>query len=130
MKPVDQTIFGDPEGNCFNAVLASIFEVEIEKITPQILTDPLWAVKFCKFILKEFGLFMIELPAYLPLMPVGYHEMSGPTPRGHTHSVVGKDGKMVHDPHPDRTGLLKVDGYSIFVPMGCSLTEMIKVKNE
>jgi hypothetical protein len=34
-----------------------------------------------------------------------YHVISGPGPRGCHHSVVGLNGKMVHDPHPDRTGL-------------------------
>ena len=128
MIPVDQTKFGSPEGNCFNAVIASILEVSIDRITPQVLIDPLFFVKFNKFVLKEFGLFMMEIPTSWPLVPKGYHEMSGPGPRVGDHSVVGKEGRMVHDPHPDRKGLLEVKKYCLFIPIGCALPEVVKVQ--
>lgn len=36
-----------------------------------------------------------------------YHEISGPSPRGNGvyHAVVGRNGEVVHDPHPSRAGL-------------------------
>lgn len=36
-----------------------------------------------------------------------YHVVVGPSPRGaYNHAVVGLNGKIVHDPHPDGGGLL------------------------
>lgn len=36
-----------------------------------------------------------------------YHGITGPSPRGNgtTHIVVGRNGKVFHDPHPSRAGL-------------------------
>ena len=32
MKPVDQTRFGCPGGNCYQAVIASILELDLEEV--------------------------------------------------------------------------------------------------
>lgn len=36
------------------------------------------------------------------------HEICGPSPRfpGSLHCVVGLDGEVIHDPHPDKLGIL------------------------
>jgi len=36
----------------------------------------------------------------------GYQIVGGKSHRGHTHATIWKDGIMVHDPHPDGTGLV------------------------
>jgi hypothetical protein len=48
-------------------------------------------------------------------LPAGYHLIGGPGPRGVDHSVVGYQGVMVHDPHPDGTGLLEEQDWTVFV---------------
>jgi len=51
--------------------------------------------------------------------PRGYSIASGPSPRiaGAYHSCVALDGKVVHDPHPDATGLSSIHEYEILVPL-------------
>lgn len=39
MKPVTQTKFGDPEGNCLMACVASIVEVPIDECPPLVTND-------------------------------------------------------------------------------------------
>ena len=66
-----------------------------------------WFGHFEKW-LKPFGLYPVcfEL-GNSDWRPQGLHILSGPGPRGCDHSVVAFEGKIVHDPHPDRTGLLE-----------------------
>ena len=46
--------------------------------------------------------------ALVEQMPDVYYIVSGKSPRYNVdHSVVFRKGKMVHDPHPDNTGILK-----------------------
>jgi hypothetical protein len=42
---------------------------------------------------------------------------SGKGPRGSDHSVLLQDGVLLHDPHPDDTGLLKVEMATILLPL-------------
>ena len=43
---------------------------------------------------------------------------SGKSERGLGHAVVFSNGKLIWDPHPDRTGILKVDGWTVLCPLG------------
>jgi hypothetical protein len=47
-----------------------------------------------------------------------YYIVGGDSPRGTTggHACVALNGKIVHDPHPDRTGLTSVEEYYVFAP--------------
>ncbi|MGH9522722.1 MAG: hypothetical protein ACRD3E_09350 [Terriglobales bacterium] len=57
-----------------------------------------------------------------------YHIINGPSPRdpeqnkggygydGMLHSVVGRKGLIIWDPHPSRVGLLAIDSYELIVP--------------
>jgi len=63
--------------------------------------------------LSMYGLAYFSIPArsgaaFCGLDKGVYHEISGPSPRGNgvTHAVVGYDGQIVFDPHPDNTGLV------------------------
>lgn len=60
--------------------------------------------------------------------PKGYHLMLGISPRGGRHAVVGKGGRIVHDPHPqDNTGrgLASVDSYGILKPMESHMARVL-----
>lgn len=46
----------------------------------------------------------------------GYYIVNGRTSRDTEHSVVYKDGKMVHDPHALRDGLTKITSTWAFLP--------------
>lgn len=129
MKPVQQTILHNPPatiGNCFVACLASILEYPIEKIPhfAEIICDnretfhcdiELWYAEINKF-LEQFSLqyFSVWADDYAIKHTKGFHIIEGQSPRG-AHAVVGKDGKMVFDPHPKNEGLVKVENFGLFI---------------
>lgn len=119
MIPVNQTLFGGKEGNCFEACLASIMEVPIE-IFPG-YKDADWLALYNRFLGANFGLQLLLIAGeqhQLFKVQFGmdcHHLISGQGPRGLKHSVVGLNGRMVHDPHPDGSGLVEVDTWDFLV---------------
>lgn len=125
MKPVMQTKFGYPYGNCLAAALASVLELELRDV-PDFCTDDdddsEWFDRMQEWLAKR-GLCVVHLnleaSGALPPMP-GMIDgtwciVGGRSPRGDwDHSVVGRyrlvQGghaiELVHDPHPDG-GFLK-----------------------
>ena len=136
MIPVDQTTFGAPGGNCFSACVASILELPISEV-PYFMSAPDdWWGPF-KAWCVERGIYPFYMPPaevngvprVPPPAPAGFAIMCGPAPRraiareGVTytenplHAVVACDGAMVHDPNPERTGLVEVHDYVVLVPL-------------
>lgn len=110
MKPVYQTTFGYPNGNCFQAALASILELPLEKV-PHFMLDLTndWFMELRNW-LGQFGLDAIcvrgESEAFLPSK--GYYIMGGRRPgRTYLHAVVACNGQVVHDPLPEGQGVLE-----------------------
>lgn len=112
MKPVDQTVFGPVEGNCFAACLASILELEIAEV-PNFTLDPdnwfenanAWCDErgYCLLYVKSDAI----KSGYIdprPLIDAGhYFIVTGLSPRGDfLHCVVQHRDQNVHDPHPSR----------------------------
>jgi hypothetical protein len=107
-------------GRCFQACLASILEIK-EADVPEFATDDLFLSQTQDF-LKQFNLYYIQVDIDSPGLkqafkngPV-YHTIEGKSPRGHLHAVVGLNGQMAWDPHPqDGTGrgLVRVDCFGI-----------------
>jgi hypothetical protein len=123
MKRVKQNILHDPEngkwGNCFSAMLASLLHVCIDDI-PVFAGDD-W-LKDVNQWLKKFGLAYINICAhddYFERMGIKgcYHEIAGESPRfpANLHAVIGKDGRIVHDPHPDNTGVNGIEQFGFLV---------------
>ena len=118
MKPVFQTKFGVPEGNCFAACLASVFEIELDEVPDFGIADD-WYIKFSDWMKVRFDIRPLEL--HIPAMsrqnwkPNGYHLISGVGSRGIYHSVVGLDGVAVHDPFPGGIDLRTMETYTIFI---------------
>jgi hypothetical protein len=117
VKPVTQTKFGSPGGNCHAAALASILELPLSKI-PSFGSDNDWYDRFSEYMvsnysLQPFDIIVDTILLYL-FVPRGYHLINGTSPRGLLHTVVGFAGEMVHDPHPDGSGLSEIDSYTIF----------------
>lgn len=119
MKPVYQTKFGEGEGNCLPACIASIFELPLEVIPHfcKIGGDD-WQKELNKF-LEPYHLYHIEMDIRekenegFKDVVKGYHLINGKSPRGDFyHSIVGKDGKAIHDPHPK--GYCKLDTIETF----------------
>jgi hypothetical protein len=116
MKPVMQTLFYDKDGvgNCFEACLASIFELDILDVPMFHETD--WFTSFFEWIQEKgytyYGALNAEAVKTYDKGLGGYFIVAGESPRGKHikggHAVIFKDGQMVHDPHPDGTGILMV----------------------
>ena len=130
MKPVDQTKFGFPHGDCFAACVASILERELSECVifsegvdldseNDIATKKHWWIVFQNWLrdhadMQAVYLHVSELAGR---KPQGYSILSGKGPRGLDHSTVALDGGMVHDPHPSRAGLLEIRYYVCFLPL-------------
>lgn len=116
MIPVTQSRTGE-HGTCFRASLASILNLK-EKQVPdfgEANEDP-----GIDTFLAKYGLRYQEVPIG-NTAPVGYHIITGISPRGGMHAVVGRDGQIVWDPHPlDGTphGLTTQEKYGLLLPAG------------
>lgn len=108
----------DHRGNCWQTVIASVLDLPLDEV-PHFVQDEVdhgmdfawhWWNRTLNW-LRERGLRLD--PCYgLDGAPGDYVLVSGKSPRaGGTihHVVVYRDGAMVHDPHPDRTGLTTID---------------------
>jgi hypothetical protein len=122
MRPVDQTTFGFPGGNCFSACVASLLEVPLEDV-PQFMGDTLdddstWYERFREWLAPR-SLYPLCLKLGSEWVPPGFHILSGRSPRHATalHSVIALDARVVHDPHPSRAGLATRDDVIVLIPM-------------
>ena len=116
MKPVDQTSFGKPHGNCLQACIASVLELELDDV-PNFMErrGDLWQ-EAVKDFLARFDLDFIDIAVQSEVyVPSGFHLIAGESQRGLFHSVVGLNGRLVHDPHPSRAGLQTEEFWTLFV---------------
>lgn len=139
MKKVYQTRFGGTDspmreqGNCFQASLASLFEIRMEEAFYSIphyrkddvgkpVDESLEFIEFNKW-LSRYGFQTIYIQAFpLPRMTTlrGFHLMeveSSTLKKGETHIVVIHDGEVVHDPNPNAKEIGKTVGVYLIVPM-------------
>ncbi len=118
MKPVYQTKFGATEGNCLAACIASLLETDIDDI-PDFSPRPddmvHWTAHFRKFF-KERGLLAEWFnPDLKYATPAGIYYLAwGTSPRGLPHSVIYRNGKLVHDPHPEGGGVNEIESFVVF----------------
>jgi len=135
MKPVDQTVFGEPNGNCFAACVASILEIPLKGLPnfngseygPDITAET--QVNALRLFLAKFKLSAIRLVfGDNDVGNIGFTIAGGPAARGLNHCCIYKDGKLAHDPHPDRTGLTEVEDHILFYTPNPKLTLYQKEK--
>lgn len=110
MIPVSQTSFHSPPdslGNCFRACVASILEVRIDalpRFEVWMFNNPEnWTSIFESWVRHS------ELDRGVEWLPWPDEEKAiaiGPSPRcSSNHAIIIEDGKVLHDPHPDSSGL-------------------------
>jgi len=130
-----QTLFGNRNGNCQAACLATLLGVALDDV-PHFCRDVPkgqdWVMAQNKWLAAKHGLVMVSfrlkpnggLPSINALADGIPCLISGKSPRGKfNHSVVGlyrlKDGMhqldYVHDPHPDGTFLEKAKSVDFFI---------------
>lgn len=123
MIPIYQTRLG-ATGNCFEASIASLLNLPLDQV-PDLAAyedNGLWADKLNEWLAPK-GLAYFE--ARIARNEIDdffkhkdfYHIICGPTARSAKihHAVVGRKGKMVHDPHPDGIGVLEEENLNIGV---------------
>jgi hypothetical protein len=103
VKPVMQTVFGE-DGNCMQACIASLLGLPLEEVPQFPIHGQFFAVER---YLKQFDIRPVGYPVEkMKLRPYNvYYISTGLSERGLRHAVVCKDGLMIHDPHPDGTGV-------------------------
>ncbi len=107
MIPVDQEFLHNAEtgqiGDCFRACIASVLEVPIAAVPHAALLGNRWHMAIDGFLhglsrelIWEDGVPPDGIWAIATVKP----------PRGSDvlHSVIWRDGEIVHDPHPSRAG--------------------------
>lgn len=114
MTPVDQTLTGD-DGNCLAASVASLLALPLDKVPD--LRGERWWPTLQNWLGKHGRAVQLSRAPTSPIFVLGL----GDGPRGRPHAVVwqgGPDGgKLAHDPHPSRAGLLgKPQAYVVLVP--------------
>jgi len=110
MKPVQQTIVNNINGDCLRACIASIFEKDINDV-PNFMDADDWESAYHKY-LASLGYYYLTFDIkvmrkdHSNCVPHGYHLIIGVSPRSpeddpYNHCVVGYNGKIVHDPVPE-----------------------------
>ena len=137
MIPVDQSRLHDPEngvcGDCHSACIASILGLPIEALDQFHENYTAWGMSFeaekvdweahaaATNALIEIGYIPVSIdmntPARPGRAPKGYSIANGPSDRGCDHSCVALDGVIVFDPHPSRSGLVRIADYEVLVPV-------------
>lgn len=144
MQPVFQSKFGgrssplEEQGNCFQACLASIFDLPLEDAFDIIHYDtPEWWDLFNEW-LGRFGLAcvyvtMLDGPDGKKHRPwsesQGYHIGRVDSPRhtdGTMHAVVMKGDEVVHDPFPQAKGEGSVGGIYLFVALDAGKMSLVE----
>lgn len=114
MKPVHQTNFDPVYGNCMAACIASILELSIDEMPNYHGTDSQWYRDWQTW-LQPYNIQLLTFLNGGEWEPTGYSILSGLSPRGDwNHAVVALDGVVVHDPHPDGTGVRDRQEWTVF----------------
>jgi hypothetical protein len=110
-----QNMFG-AEGNCWQTVIASLLELPMEEV-PDFVNEyeaggQHWWLHTIDF-LKKHDMQIKPIPDHPDTDEL--YLVSGPSPRYNDqyHVVIYQRGRMVHDPHPDGTGVLEEKHFDI-----------------
>jgi hypothetical protein len=122
VKFLHQTSFGFPNGNCFATCLACILELDVATVPNFCFENgDDWFNAANAWLTERFHLRMIMLKwDSRASAKYGLGDAlciaGGPAERGFAHAVVWKNGKLLHDPHPDSTGLIgDPEDYIVFL---------------
>ena len=113
MKPVFQTRYGKDEGNCYQACLASIMEMELDEVPDFCNLYPErghWQLE-ANIWLRQFGLATVTIaPQFGDDYITAYLKdcfliATGDNSNGVRHCVIWKNGITVHNPNKDCKGI-------------------------
>lgn len=124
MIQVKQTRYG-VTGNCLAACIASILEVSLSDVPT---CDGGAVGQSLMAWLAARNLFLVRIPIQsrredgtAVAFYFGHAILIAKSPRGGSHAVVVKDGRVVHDPHPDsEQGIGEWESYFLFGTLDAS----------
>lgn len=120
MKPVDQTIFALPLGNCLQAAIASVLELPLEAVPNFNEAGDEWYPRLYDWCADHgFGVieYDVKNDAQIVAPSAGYWIAGGLGARGILHAVVYENDRLAHDPHPSRSGIEEVQFMMFFVAL-------------
>lgn len=121
MIPLHQTYFyggnekGIIRGNCWQTAIASVLEQPLDSVPHFVQADEegienWWTYTINWLWNRGYEMFRINRHLYTN----EYYFVSGKSPRGdYHHVVIYQNGRMVHDPHPDNTGVLTEENIEV-----------------
>ena len=119
MKQVNQTICNFDQGNCMQACVASIFELPLDKVPNFMFKGPDSYYKKLDDWCEKSGLICLDVNIkHLSVIKDCYVIVYGESPRdrNYNHAVIYYNGKMIHDPNPDKKGIVgKPECLSVFI---------------
>lgn len=127
---VTQRVEGWPYGECVRATYATILGMDIEDVPrfdPAVLRPGEEQSQRERRWLASIGLDLFEISTnpegelpeeVLGMLPQAPNLMSGISPRGFGHRVMGYGGQVAWDPHPSRAGLVTIYSVGYLIPMG------------
>lgn len=137
MQPVQQTKFTTEDqtvhGNCFAACVASLLELSIDEVPTFETMGEAWGGALYEFLQTQGYTFLgtfyaTDDPDWWQHLTErcagvdGFYIVAGGSPRPHVkkgHCVIFQNGQMVHDPHPDGSGI-KDQKYVMMIVRGLS----------
>lgn len=103
--------------------MGSVLELPIDEVPEQVFP---YLPVINDWLQRRFNLQFYKIPYQVflkkfELKGAGWCFLSGKTIRSATngnltHMCVGKNGKLVHDPHPSRAGLTKIQFLGVLAP--------------
>ena len=131
LRPVDQTTFGwwrppYQPGNCLSACLATILDLSIDDVPNFIdlsdTNDSQWRDRLNAWLaamgLRAHHISFAPCPteALAGFAPSSPFVLFGRSKKNFEHAVVAAGPRVVHDPHPSRSGLATAHGMIIIEP--------------
>jgi hypothetical protein len=111
-----QTIFANPDdpdaliGNCLQAAVASLVGLPLDKVPHFAQVDADGGKHYGSHVREFLAEHGWQLLTDVDPDPGELHLALGKSPRGRSlyHVAIYRDGALVHDPHPDDTGIAEV----------------------
>jgi len=121
-------------GNCYAAAIASMLELPLSEVPnvevlfhieggfwSQVMHAFLNSVGYELYCNDDYRVFhdpeyrKEEREQLIESLKDNYYMVSGMSPRGVNHIVIYQNGRMVHDPHPTREGILDMQYFEEIV---------------